>query len=414
MRVDSGVADGSVVPPYYDSMVAKVIAHAPTRAEAVTALRTALASARLIGPTTNRDQLVNILADPEFVAGTVHTGFLDADPRATPITGDIAVAAVAVWFADHAREHAASPVLPGIPTGWRNNPAAGRTMTLRTGARTVTVADGPRRCGVTVDGAAIPISAVDVEPDDGDWVVVSVAAEVDGVRHRVAVTAVGDRRYVDGPDGHVVFERMPRHPDPDAIGHAGSLVATMPGAVRRVLVAAGDEVVAGQPVIVIEAMKMEHQITAPAAGRVADIVVTPGQQVDTGAAPAGAGRDERTLHRGTRPVRIANCSGFYGDRLSAAREMVEGGPIDVLTGDWLAELTMLILWKAKARTPTAATPPRSSPRWSRCSARASTAASRSSRNAGGLNPAGCADRVRELADAPGARRCGSPTSRATT
>ena len=82
-----------MVSPYYDSMVAKVIAHGPTRAEAVTALRTALASARLVGPATNRDQLLNVLADPEFVAGRLHTGFLD-DPRATPIRGDIAVAAV--------------------------------------------------------------------------------------------------------------------------------------------------------------------------------------------------------------------------------------------------------------------------------------------------------------------------------
>jgi hypothetical protein len=55
------------------------------------------------------------------------------------------------------------------------------------------------------------------------------------------------------------------------------------------------------------------------------------------------------MDRGTRPVRIANCSGFYGDRISAAKEMVEGGPIDVLTGDWLAELTMLILHKQRAR-----------------------------------------------------------------
>ena len=67
----------------------------------------------------------------------------------------------------------------------------------------------------------------------------------------------------------------------------------------------------------------------------------------------------------TEPIRIANCSGFFGDRLSAAREMVEGGPIDVLTGDWLAELTMLILAGTAAKRPGAGTPRRSSPRWNR-------------------------------------------------
>ncbi len=76
------------------------------------------------------------------------------------------------------------------------------------------------------------------------------------------------------------------------------------------------------------------------------------------------------------PIRIANCSGFYGDRLAAAREMVEGGPIDVLTGDYLAELTMLILWKAQQWTPAPASPAPSSPSSRRCWAPAWTAASR--------------------------------------
>ena len=67
-------------------------------------------------------------------------------------------------------------------------------------------------------------------------------------------------------------------------------------------------------------------------------------------------------------LRIANCSGFYGDRLSAAQEMVSGGPIDVLTGDYLAELTMAILWRSGAATPMLAMPPRSSPKWKKCSA----------------------------------------------
>jgi len=99
-----------------------------------------------------------------------------------------------------------------------------------------------------------------------------------------------------------------------------------------------------------------------------------------------------------RPVRIANCSGFFGDRLSAAKEMVEGGDIDVLTGDWLAELTMLILHKQRARNSDAGF---ASTFITQMEQVLGTCADRGIKvvtNAGGLNPAGCADRVRQVAD----------------
>ena len=87
VRVDTGVATGSIVPPYYDSMVAKVIAHGPTRDAAIRTLAAALSSARLHGPTTNRDQLVRVLRHAAFRAGDLHTGFLDEHPCTEPITG---------------------------------------------------------------------------------------------------------------------------------------------------------------------------------------------------------------------------------------------------------------------------------------------------------------------------------------
>ncbi len=94
---------------------------------------------------------------------------------------------------------------------------------------------------------------------------------------------------------------------------------------------------------------------------------------------------------GERPVIIANCSGFYGDRLSAAREMVEGGPIDVLTGDWLAELTMLILWKAKARNAEAGYANTFLTQMEQVLGTCVDRGIKVVTNAGGLNPAGCAD-----------------------
>jgi hypothetical protein len=101
--------------------------------------------------------------------------------------------------------------------------------------------------------------------------------------------------------------------------------------------------------------------------------------------------------RGTRPVRIANCSGFFGDRLSAAREMVDGGPIDVLTGDWLAELTMLILWKTKSRDTNGGYASTFITQMEQVLGTCIERGIQVVTNAGGLNPSGCADRVREIA-----------------
>lgn len=107
--------------------------------------------------------------------------------------------------------------------------------------------------------------------------------------------------------------------------------------------------------------------------------------------------------RGTRPVRIANCSGFYGDRISAAREMVEGGPIDVLTGDWLAELTMLILYKARRRNADAGYATTFLTQMEQVLGTCMDRGIKVVTNAGGLNPSGCAERVRDIATRLGLR-----------
>ncbi len=108
-----------------------------------------------------------------------------------------------------------------------------------------------------------------------------------------------------------------------------------------------------------------------------------------------------SAERGTRPVRVANCSGFFGDRLSAAREMVDGGPIDVLTGDWLAELTMLILWKQRNRNAEAGYAATFLTQMEEVLGTCAERGIKVVTNAGGLNPAGCADRVRDIADRVG-------------
>ena len=276
VRVDTGVATGSIVPHFYDSMVAKVIAHGPTRDAAIRTLAAALSTARLHGPTTNRDQLVRVLRHQAFRAGDLHTGFLDEHPCAEPITGDRRIAAAAVALADQAARRASAAVWRDIPSGWRNNPAVDQTVSLLHGEQESIVSYRLGRGGfVTVDGERLDVAILDTAPN-------AVELEVDGVRHRLPVTRDGPRRYVDAADGHVTFTVVPRHPEPDTALAGGSLVAPMPGAVVRVMVAPGDDVYGGQPLVVVEAMKMEHQIHAPANGTVAEVLVTPGEQVDTG------------------------------------------------------------------------------------------------------------------------------------
>ncbi len=278
VRVDTGVETGSVVSPYYDSMVAKVISRANTRPAAIRQLVQWLRDARLHGPVTNRDQLINVLEHPAFVDGHLHTGFLDEFPCTDPIRGDIALAAAAVAMAEQAANRAAAQVLSDIPSGWRNNGAVDQVVELALDDAPVRVTYRLGRDGhLDVDGEPVGPTVVRADPD-------TVVFDDLGLRRTYRVGRYGDQRFVDADDGHVTFTLLPRHPNPDDAATAGSLVAPMPGNVLRVLVGPGDAVVAGQPLVVVEAMKMEHQVLAPADGTVATVHVTPGQQVDTGQA----------------------------------------------------------------------------------------------------------------------------------
>ncbi|HEU4841722.1 MAG TPA: biotin/lipoyl-containing protein, partial [Ilumatobacteraceae bacterium] len=278
VRVDTGIESGSTVSPYYDSMVAKVIAHGATRADAIRKLDAWLAGAALHGPVTNRDQLLNVLRHPAFVDGHLHTGFLDEFPCTAPMRGDVRLAAVAVALAEQAANREATGVLAGIPSGWRNNPAVDQVLDLVLDEEPVRVTYRLGRGGhLTVDGTPVPVSVVAAGPD-------AVVLDDDGIRRTFRVGRAGDRRVVDADDGHVTFGVLHRHPEPGSAALAGSLVAPMPGHVLRVLVAAGDAVTAGQPLVVVEAMKMEHQVLAPAEGTVAAVHVAAGEQVDTGQA----------------------------------------------------------------------------------------------------------------------------------
>jgi len=285
LRVDSGVEDGSVVSSHYDPMLAKVIAHAPGRTEAARLLAGALSRAELHGVTTNRDLLVRILRHPEFLAGDIDTAFLERhDPAVlgAPLADapTRALHAAAAALAGQAARRRDAPVLGRMPSGWRNNPSLPQTATLAGHDGTVEVAyrfDRTGRCTELAVGGE-PLADVAVTSATAAAVVLEVA----GVARRYAVAFAPERVYVDGPDGSSAFSELERFPLPGTQLAAGSLVAPLPGTVVKVAVAAGDAVEAGDTLVAIEAMKMEHEVRARAPGTVAEVHVVPGQQVDAG------------------------------------------------------------------------------------------------------------------------------------
>ncbi|MDT7798462.1 MAG: propionyl-CoA carboxylase alpha chain [Actinomycetota bacterium] len=280
VRVDSGVEDGSVVGPHYDPMLAKVIAHGRTRREAARTLARALRQAELHGVTTNRNLLAGILAEPEFLAGYTDTGYLTRhDPAALGAFSGGARHAAAAALAAQARNRLSARVVPEMPSGWRNVGGAPQRVAYTAGSETLEVAYSLRRSGlrVTVNGERLGgvVRLLSASPS-------RVELEIDGVHRAYAVQTVAGVSYVDGPDGSASLVEAPRFADPDAATAAGSLLAAMPGAVVRVLAASGDAVTAGQPLVVLEAMKMEHTVAAPADGVLSDLRVSQGDQVDTG------------------------------------------------------------------------------------------------------------------------------------
>ncbi|QZY29017.1 acetyl/propionyl/methylcrotonyl-CoA carboxylase subunit alpha [Nocardioides coralli] len=271
VRVDAGFETGSAVTTHYDPMLAKVVAHAPTREQAARRLARVLARARIHGLVTNRDLLLAILRDEAFRAGEVSTAFLDERELPAPAPDPGAPVAAALALAEAAGQ--ARTRQRGIPVGWRNVVS----QPQRTTFDTTTVEWWGGRDGYTVDGFTV-LAVVSTGPTT-EW---AVSLETDGVRSTYVVDVAGDRIDVDGPRGHTALRLLPRFTDPDATLARGSLLAPMPGTVVSVAVEVGAEVAAGQPVLVLEAMKMQHTVSAPHAGTVTTIDVTRGAQVAAG------------------------------------------------------------------------------------------------------------------------------------
>ena len=283
VRVDSGVESGSVVSAYYDPMLAKVIAQAVDRPTAAAQLARGLRASRIHGLVTNRESLVAILQSERFLAGDTTTAFLDHEPTTlAPETPPAVIDRHLTAIAAHGGEAVA-----GVPRGWRNVPSVPELI----GVTPLGSEDGPTiayresRDGLRVN--VVPVGAdAHLEPGH-DVGTASVAVDggqvtvtLDGVRVTHDVAAYHGLVCVDDGLWSTQWRIRPRFADLDAGAAAAGPSTPVPGTVTVVEVTAGDHVTAGQTLVVLEAMKMEHRITADADGIVSEVLVEPGQSVD--------------------------------------------------------------------------------------------------------------------------------------
>ncbi|MFJ9629147.1 acetyl/propionyl/methylcrotonyl-CoA carboxylase subunit alpha [Streptomyces sp. NPDC101175] len=260
VRLDTGYTGGDDIGVHYDPMLAKVVAHAPTRAQALRKLAGALDRATVHGPVTNRDLLVRSLRHEEFTTAAMDTGFYDRHLADLTTAAPDPHAPLAAALADaHGRSR--------FGGGWRNLPSQSQVKRYVMAGEEHEVHYRRTRDGLTAEGVRV------VHADAG-----LVVLEVDGVRRKFEVARYGDDQvYVNA----TTLTSLPRFPDPAAQLAPGSLLAPMPGTVVRVAdgLAVGAAVKAGDPLLWLEAMKMEHKITAPVTGQLTALNAVPGQQV---------------------------------------------------------------------------------------------------------------------------------------
>ena len=289
LRVDSGVREGDTISPHYDPMIAKLIAWGETRVVALARLRAALAEYEIVGVSSNVEFLGRIAASKAFAGADLDTGLIEhsraelfpVDAGATD--EDLAAAALAELFAeqDHATAQARASGDPHSPwhiaDGWRLNLGSHHTFVFAEGEKEhrVEVHFGDTGLRLSLDGRDQSLAG---------------AREGDGLRVTLGTKTFRARAFRDRAQWHLFRDGL-HHVlalrDPAAVegeeADGGSLAAPMPGKVIQVLVQAGAKVARGAPLLVLEAMKMEHTISAPRAGVVKKILYAAGEQVAEGA-----------------------------------------------------------------------------------------------------------------------------------
>jgi len=283
VRIDSAVGNESEISPYYDSMLAKVIAHAPTRAEAAQKLARCLSRARIHGLRTNRELLVRTLRHTEFLSGKIDTHFFERnapEELGAPEVDEAAekLHAVAAALSANAQRLTSRTNLPRIPSGWRNNRSQLQQVKFASEHGEIEVGYAWQRRELLIEIDGKPLEGVVLANRTAEEVVIQVI----GVQRRFAIRRDKDTFFVDSPFGASELRELPRFPLPEDEMQSGSLVAPLPGVIAEVKIAVDDTVNAGDVLVVIESMKMLHDVNAPLDGRVKEIRVNAASHVDAG------------------------------------------------------------------------------------------------------------------------------------
>ncbi|MGB5313887.1 MAG: acetyl-CoA carboxylase biotin carboxylase subunit [Polyangiales bacterium] len=283
LRVDSGVETGSEVGIHYDPMLAKIITSGETRDIALQRMRRALRSLSVQGLKTNREFLLRVLDHPAFVAAEIDTHFIErhlgdglTDESAEV---DATRAAVVAALAEQQQRDLERELVPNVPSGWRNNYHSPQWVEYTVGERDLRVEYrhlGDDHFSVWLDGEERDLRVV-------SWEEPYLVFEDGRHRQRARVIFDGARVFVHSPSFDAALQRKPRFPDKSLAIPAGGCIAPMPGKVIELRVAEGDTVQAGQVLLIMEAMKMEHTVTAPHDGSVTTVSVAAGDQVDADA-----------------------------------------------------------------------------------------------------------------------------------
>ncbi|HTT58753.1 MAG TPA: biotin/lipoyl-containing protein, partial [Acidimicrobiales bacterium] len=278
LRWESGVDEGSVVTVNFDPLLAKVISYAPTRELAAATLALGLERVHLGGVTTNRDFLVNALRSDVFLRGEATTDFVEnpSIPRSLEASEDdlvMAACAGALWLQGlHRRE---ARVLGDAPSGWRNARLPRQHVELAHDERSFDVAYVRRRDG------SFDLGQFGVAKIHG-WGPRHLDVEINARRRWVSVTLAAGHLFVQTLRGTIDFSVIERFPVRQRDAELGGLSAPMPGRILDVRVSSGQIVRAGDSLVVMEAMKMEHVIAASRDGVVGDVLVHADQQVERG------------------------------------------------------------------------------------------------------------------------------------
>ena len=282
VRVDDGVREGDTISPFYDSMIAKLIVHGDTRAQALARLDAALASTHIVGLATNVQFLRQVVRSPSFVQAQLDTALIPREqavlfkqePLGLPLA---AAAAVAQALLDERATEGADPF--SRSDGWRSHGITVRRFAFEFHGQSTSA-----QLSYLHDGA-LHLSVGDVSgPLQFASTLQGLDVQFAGQRATVAVYAQGETDHVFAAQGvtQILNIDLLAHAG-EAQAEAGRLSAPMPGKVVSFAVKAGDEVSKGQALAVMEAMKMEHTIAAPADGTVAELLYAPGDQVAEGA-----------------------------------------------------------------------------------------------------------------------------------